>query len=58
MKPITLILWISVRRFITDRYTYRTEPNALPELVALGLIVLSAFWPIVVLARTMAATLK
>ena len=36
----------------------RTEPSALPELVALGLIVLSAFWPIVVLARTMAGTLK
>jgi hypothetical protein len=58
MKPTTLFTWISVRRFITDRYAYRTEPNSLPELVALGLIMLGAFWPIVVLAKTMAGTSK
>jgi hypothetical protein len=58
MKPTTLLTWISVRRFIADRYAYRTEPNSLPELVVLGVIVLTALWPIVVLARTMAGTLK
>jgi hypothetical protein len=58
MKPATPFTWLSVRRFITDRYAYRTEPNSLPELIALGVIVLSAFWPIVLLARTMAGTLK
>ena len=36
---------IRVRRFITDRYAYRAQPNYLSELVAFGIIVLTAFWP-------------
>ena len=49
---------IRVRRFITDRYAYRTQPNYLTELVAFGIIVLTATWPIFVLASAMAGTLK
>ena len=57
MKSITP-LRIRLRRFITDRYAYRAQPNYLCELVAFGIIVLTAFWPIVVLARAMAGTLR
>jgi hypothetical protein len=49
---------IRVSRFITDRYAYRAQPNYLSELVAFGIVVLTAFWPIVVLARAMAGTLR
>jgi hypothetical protein len=49
---------IRVRRFITDRYAYRTRPNYLTELVAFGIIVLTATWPIFVLASAIAGTLK
>jgi hypothetical protein len=49
---------IRVRRFITDRYAYRTDPNYAFELVAFGLVVATAFWPIFVVASAMAGTLK
>ena len=49
---------ILIRRFITDRYAYRAEPNYLSELAAFGIIVLTAFWPMFVLARAMANTLR
>jgi hypothetical protein len=49
---------IRVRRFITDRYAYRAQPNYLFELIAFGIIVLTAFWPIFVLASAMAGTLR
>jgi hypothetical protein len=49
---------IRVRRFITDRYAYRTQPNYLSELLVFGIIVLTATWPIFVLASAMAGTLK
>jgi hypothetical protein len=49
---------IHVRRFITDRYAYRAQPNYSCELVAFGIIVLVAFWPIWVLASAMAGTLR
>jgi hypothetical protein len=49
---------IRVRRFITDRYAYRAQPNYSPELVAFGIIVLSAFWPILELASAMAGKLR
>lgn len=49
---------IRVRRFITDRYAYRTQPNYLPELVVFGIIVLTAAWPVFVLASAMAGTLR
>ena len=49
---------IRMRRFIIDRYAYRTEPNYLLELVAFGLIVATAFSPIFVVASAMAGTPK
>lgn len=49
---------IRVRRFITDRYAYRVQPNYLFELIAFGIIVLTALWPIFVLASAMAGTLR
>ena len=47
-----------VSRFLTDRYAYRTQPNYLFELVAFGIIVVTAIWPIFLLANAMAATLQ
>jgi len=47
-----------VRSFTTDRYAYRAQPNYLSELVAFGIILLTAFWPIFVLAGAMAGTLR
>ena len=41
-------------RFFSDRYAYRTEPNYLSELVAFGMIVLIAIWPIILVANAMA----
>ena len=49
---------IRVRRFITDRYAYRAQPNYSSELIAFAIVVLTAFWPILVLASAMAGTLK
>jgi hypothetical protein len=42
-------------RFFSDRYAYRAEPNYLSELVAFGVVVFIAIWPIILLAQTMAA---
>ena len=49
---------IRVRRFITDRYAYRAQPDYLSELITFGIIVLAAFWSMFVLAGAMAGTLK
>jgi len=49
---------IRVRRFITDRYAYRTQPNYISELVVFGIIVLTAAWPVFLLAGAMAGTLR
>jgi hypothetical protein len=49
---------IRVRRFITDRYAYRTQPNYISELVVFGIIVLTAAWPVFVLAGAIAGTLR
>jgi hypothetical protein len=49
---------IRVRRFITDRYAYRTQPNYISELVVFGIIVLSAAWPVFLLAGAIAGTLR
>ena len=45
-------------RFLADRYAYRTQPNYLFELVAFGIVVVTAVWPIFLLANAMAATLQ
>jgi hypothetical protein len=47
-----------VRRFITDRYAYRTQPDYSSELITFGVIVLTVFWSMFVLASAMAGTLK
>jgi hypothetical protein len=49
---------IRVRRFITDRYAYRTQPDYFSELLAFGVIVATAIWPMFVLADAIAGTLK
>jgi hypothetical protein len=47
-----------LRRFITDRYAYRTQPDYLSELITFGVIILTVFWSMFVLAGAMAGTLK
>jgi hypothetical protein len=47
-----------VRRFITDRYAYRTQPDYFSELITFGVIVLTVFWSMFVLASAVAGTLK
>ena len=49
---------IRIRRFITDRYAYRAQPDFLPELIAFGIIVLIALGPLFYLASAFAGTLK
>jgi hypothetical protein len=45
-------------RFVSDRYAYRTQPNYLSELVAFGIVVSIAVWPIILLANAMTAALR
>jgi hypothetical protein len=46
-----------VRRFITDRYD-RAQPDYSSELITLGVIVLTVFWSMSVLAGAVTGTLK
>ncbi len=46
---------VRASRFFTDRYAYRAQPNYSSELVAFGIIVVTAIWPIFLLANAMAA---
>jgi len=46
---------VRASRFFSHRYAYRAQPNYLSELVAFGLIVLIAIWPIILLANAMSA---
>jgi hypothetical protein len=48
-------LRVRASRFLTDRYAYRAQPDYLSELVAFGMIVFIAVWPIILLANAMAA---
>ena len=47
---------VRVSRFFSDRYAYRTQPEYLSELVAFGMIVFIAFWPIILVAHAMAVS--
>jgi hypothetical protein len=47
-----------LRRFITDRYAYRGQTDYLSELITFGVIVLTVFWSMFVLAGAMAGILK
>jgi hypothetical protein len=49
---------VRASRFFSDRYAYRAQPNYLSELVAFGIIVVIAIWPIISLAEAMAAASK
>ena len=49
---------IRLRRFITDRYAYRAQPDCLVEFVAFGLVVATAIWPIIPLTNAMAVALR
>ena len=46
---------IRLSRFIANRYACRTQPNYLCELVAFGLLVLTAILPLFALAHAIAA---
>jgi len=54
----TTPLRIQIRRFITDRYAYRTQPAYLIELLLFGLIMATAFLPLLFFANAIAGTLK
>jgi hypothetical protein len=49
---------VHAARFFSDRYAYRAQPDYLSELVAFGMIVLVAIWPIILLANAMAASVR
>ena len=49
---------VRASRFLSDRYTYRAQPNYLSELVAFAIIVVIAIWPVFLLANAMATTLR
>lgn len=49
---------VRVSRFLSDRYAYRAHPSNISEVVAFGLIVVLAIWPIFLLANAMALTLR
>jgi hypothetical protein len=42
-----------VSRFFSNRYAYRTQPGYSSELVAFGMIVFIAVWPIILAAHAM-----
>jgi len=49
--------WMRVRRFIADRYD-RAQPDYSSKLITFGVIVLTVFWSMSVLAGAMAGTPK
>jgi hypothetical protein len=49
---------IKIRRFITDRYAYRTRPEFWPEVVAFVVVLAVVSWPMFLLASAFAGTLK
>lgn len=49
-------IWI--RRFITDRYAYRTQPAYLLELVLFGIIMATAFLPLLFFVNAVTGTLR
>jgi hypothetical protein len=53
MDPTNSMLF-RASRFFSDRYAYRAKPGYLSELVAFGMIVFIAVWPIILVAHAMA----
>jgi hypothetical protein len=46
---------VRASRFLSDRYAYRAQPNYVSELIAFAIIVVTAIWPVFVLANAIAA---
>ncbi len=53
---LTNSMLVRVSRFFSDRYAYRTQPGYSSELVAFGMIVFIAVWPIILVAHAMAVS--
>ena len=49
---------VRASRFLSDRYTYRAQPNYVSELVVFAIIVVIAIWPAFLLANAIATTLR
>jgi hypothetical protein len=49
---------VRVSRFLNDRYAYRAQPNYVSELVVFAIILVTAIWPVFLLANAMATTLR
>jgi hypothetical protein len=45
---------VRVSRFLSDRYAHRAQPGYLTELLAFGMIVFIAAWPIILAVHAMA----
>jgi hypothetical protein len=58
MMKETTPMRIKIRRFITDRYAYRTRPEFWPEVVAFVVVLAVVSWPMFLLASAFAGTLK
>jgi hypothetical protein len=64
LKPLSIVdmnmetttsMLVRASRFFSDRYAYKTQPGYLSELLAFGMILFIAVWPIILLANAMAA---
>jgi hypothetical protein len=44
-------------RFLSERYTQRERPSVAAEFILFAVIVLTAAWPLVTLAQTLAHTM-
>jgi hypothetical protein len=49
---------VRVSRFLNYRYAYRAQPNYVSELVVFAIILVTAIWPVFLLANAMATTLR
>jgi hypothetical protein len=49
---------LRIARFLSDRYAYRTQLSYGSEMVVFGVIVLTAIWPILLLADAMALPIR
>jgi len=54
MEPSKSMLF-RASRFFSDRYAYRAQPDYFPELLAFGMVVFIAVWPVILVANAMAA---
>jgi len=57
IEPTNSLLF-RASRFFSDRYAYRAQPGYLSELVAFGIVLFIAIWPIILLADAMAVATR